>query len=633
MNTIWIAIKTFLLFTLLLCHLQVSAEDRETRQRRVLNQRFVTQVNEVIETYSNLSSGTNSIEYAQSLKTIACRDVGILSSLGTKTEAVRNLTLNQRTMGENLRYLRSSLISARVAELEDYGYDESAHHDTIARLESTLASREGLRREALLCLFNDQLKDQISNQVGSNRELLQRLSGISTCFEPNVETQPENLRELASHVFQSIFNFFSGKEELTEQDCEVLKQTYSVWSTFYENDNEKRSSDEAIPFYNVNSHNSAYFYWMRERQNGNIPPGGLSLVHLDTHTDLQHVHGFGGGTELSRIALPDITNLLYELNQNGVSGVTAQLNNLTYLDPATKQAYLEYVSGHDAESLRTTFEVSVRNSVHRIAQPLMGAALSDVSRDFIFVKPPWSQSVETSELIEGRAYKQELTLLSDKNGDISFHTPNEGDQLGLRKHNVVDGLSGFAQRAENQHPALLNLGSVSLSITDANTEAQVAVPNGNSITIQEDRELEPLSTHLTTERFILDIDLDGFVSQGQVDRRGNENIQTPESFERTIEDHSQSNETDENIFVSAVELDLIDSRIDSFIQRLEEAKTQGHLPAVITISDSTVLQRAAEGQREDSMSGGNFTPSCLAFLLNYRVRQRLNEVYNLEIPQ
>ena len=78
---------------------------------------------------------------------------------------------------------------------------------------------------------------------------------------------------------------------------------------------------------------------------------------------------------------------------------------------------------------------------------------------------------------------------------------------------------------------------------------------------------------------------------------------------------------------------MIDSRVDSFIQRLEQAKAEGHLPAVITISDSTVLQRAAEGQREDSMSGGNFTPSCLAFLLNYRVRQRLNEVYNLEIPQ
>ena len=372
---------------------------------------------------------------------------------------------------------------------------------------------------------------------------------------------------------------------------------------------------------------------MRERQNGNIPPGGLSLVHLDTHTDLQHVHGLGGGTELSRIALPDITNLIYELNQNGVSGVITQINNLSYLDPVTKQAYLDYVSSHDHESLRSIFETSVRNSVHEIAQPLMGAALSDVSRDFVFVKPPWSQSVRTSELIEGRAYKQELTLLSDKNGDISFHAPIEEDQLGLREHRVVDDYSSFAQKSENQHPALMNLGTVSLSVTDANTEAQVELSDGQSIIIQEDRELEPLSTHLTTERFILDIDLDGFVSQGQLDRRGNENIQTPESFERTVENHGQSNETDENIFVSSVELDLIDSRVDSFIQRLEQAKAEGHLPAVITISDSTVLQRAAEGQREDSMSGGNFTPSCLAFLLNYRVRQRLNEVYNLEIPQ
>ena len=48
-------------------------------------------------------------------------------------------------------------------------------------------------------------------------------------------------------------------------------------------------------------------------------------------------------------------------------------------------------------------------------------------------------------------------------------------------------------------------------------------------------------------------------------------------------------------------------------------------PAMITIADSTQLTRAIRGE-DDDFTGGNFTPACLAFLVNYMV-EKIEEVY------
>ena len=80
--------------------------------------------------------------------------------------------------------------------------------------------------------------------------------------------------------------------------------------------------------------------------------------------------------------------------------------------------------------------------------------------------------------------------------------------------------------------------------------------------------------------------------------------------------------------VLATELNLVDKRIDYLFENLKEAKEKGYLPKVVTIADSTLLARAAESS-VDSNNGGNFTPACLSFLLNYKVRQKLNDLYNI----
>ena len=572
-------------------------------------------------------------KYAEEVKKFSCNEKNSLEDIKQKLNAMKRM--NQGQTLYNIEVVRNALpyLDDEFLKSENITFAQLTKSQN--NIETILIEREQIRKKANLCLFNRELKDQIRSTLNQeNKDFLQQLSGVSSCLGIVPTANQGELKELSSNIFDSIFNFFSKKEPLGNEDCEVLKKTYEVWSSFYDEENsDKDNSEEEIPFYNVNPHNSAYFYWVKEKANGNIPPEGLSLLHIDTHTDLDHIHSYNLNSYFDGVALPQVSSLLYELKTKGKPAMMEMVNTLEMSDEK-KLRLRSWIQNQNAQKLAGDLETTIRGNVHKIAQPLVGASASGITRDITMVLPPWATRINRSKIVDGQVQKQPLQLVQTitddmEESEIKFLTSE--DQNYLQIPNKVINSSSLYNKDEYKV-----LAQVDLSVADANTERRVKLADGSSTIITEQRKLAPLSSHLQSKKFILDIDLDGFVSDGISKKHGVE----PISFGRTQAHnakagehggHQNSNETDPRIAVSTMELDLIDQRLNSFFDRLEQAKEDGHTPAVITISDSTTLMRALEGQEQDGAIGGKFTPSCLVFLLNYRVRQRMQQIYGIQI--
>ena len=182
-----------------------------------------------------------------------------------------------------------------------------------------------------------------------------------------------------------------------------------------------------------------------------------------------------------------------------------------------------------------------------------------------------------------------------------------------------------------RHSYVLPNGEFNLHVTDISVEQMVTSSTGGTVHVYETAKTDALpgfdqfmpATARQTG-FILDIDLDAFVSNGTNDP-GMKNV-IPISYGRESSNHNMTSEGDLKSGLSASEMYMIRKRVDAFFKRLEEAKRNGVLPRVITIADSTQLMRAIRGENEDFM-GGNYTPACLAFILNFMVRERLKNLY------
>ena len=557
--------------------------------------------------------------YIQNVKASACFQE---NSEENKEKLKEIKKFNKENIYDNLLLLKSNTVAITEEELASRELDINKIRSHIKKLDQKLKHHEKLRREAQLCIFKSELKDSIRLAVGKNKRMLKKLDQVSSCF--SIDRVNEKLLGFSSNIFNTIFKNYSKKKKLTDEDCDVLEKTYQIWSSFYEEENSIGSAEEKIPFYNVNPHNSAYFYWMRERQKGTIPKGGLSLLHIDTHTDLAHIHSHNKKTLLGDISFPDQMNVLYLMNGEGKESAISYLNEIKKSDEKWIENAKRWINQKPRKEIIQLLEDGVRNSVHRIDQPLVASIASDVSDDVTMVLPPWATRLKRSGIKNGVAEKQKVEIVERGRVIMPVYDPqNDLLEAGGRK----------ALSVKKDTDKVIK--SFTLSVTDANSEKRVEVEPGMFIIEKKDAKQEDFSSHLKTKKFILDIDLDGFVSEGLEG-----STVSPISYARTSAHnksngehgtHSDSNETDSRIMVSTVELDLIKNRVEEFFERLEKTKMKGYTPAVITISDSTTLERAKEGQIDDSLSGGNFTPSCLAFLLNYMVREKLKNLYPVDI--
>lgn len=540
---------------------------------------------------------------------------------------------NRDTLYDQLTMVESNLPFTDKKILNEYGIDPLTVKDVIKRAREVLAENEKMRKTAQLCLFKKELTAEIRHTVViKNKDLLKKLEAISHCLTVK-KTGQNLLPQNFTGVFDAIFSEFSNKKDLTSEDCSVLKKTYQIWASSYEQENFKEK-EESIPFYNVNPHNSAYFYWLKERQKGTIPEGGLSLLHLDTHTDLGHVHSFNRSSYFRDLAFYELPNLLYTLKGRGKEAVLEEIRHKKALNEKSREHLLSKLKTMSDVDITESLEQTIRASVHDIAQPLVGATISDITTNIALVLPPWSQRVGRSPIVGGKVQKLKVTLAQSGEA-MRLMYREQDDNLNLEK-SAIPTFGKIKDYNMASDFKVIKEG-VNISVTDANSERRVDIAPGEYIVEPSESPLPPFSSYLESKKFLLDIDLDGFVSEGLDEGY---DIEEPVSFKRTRphqseysehNGHQSSNENDPAIEVASIELDLIKKRVDSFFDRLEVAKKEGFTPAVITIADSTILERALEGQYNDSLSGGNYTPSCLVFLLNYTVRQKLKRLYQLNI--
>lgn len=523
---------------------------------------------------------------------------------------------------------RSTLLKLESLLLVDHP-EKATIQEWIVAFQSLLQEVETRIDRYNKCLFQNQLKESIEKNVKSskNKNFLEQLQTIGTCFDSS-STDNSALKALYAPVFDSIYNFFTGKKNLTNEDCEVLRRTYELWAGFNEGENElQRETANEIPFYNVNPHNSAFPHWLRERERGNIPPEGLPLMHVDTHTDLGHIHAEGAGWSQS-LDLKQLSNLMIiDDDEEFKNQIRQQLSSQKDIVPAEVEALLN----QEALQLRMQIYSHMREQVHSIAQPVVGGLATDVASSLVMALPPWSPRLPRSEYKDGAVdpYKVKLYKKTYSDGKGEYRLATEEAKI------LTTSGSPISQISENAKV----IKEFDLTVMDSNLEERVGVTDSEGketssiITTREMEERYNYANYMpkNQKRFILDIDLDAFVSEGT-----NGSVIEPVSFGRHQkaygghDGHEFSNETDPEVEVALSEFDLIEKRLDFFFDQLRDMKEKGYEPAVITIADSTILQ-SISGNADDSKNGGNYTPSCLVFLLNYRMREELKTIYPIDV--
>jgi hypothetical protein len=274
--------------------------------------------------------------------------------------------------------------------------------------------------------------------------------------------------------------------------------------------------------------------------------------------------------------------------------------------------------------------------VHHIAQPLAAAQYAGSSNGkFVMCMPPWSKELPRSAPVAGegsQARMQPFVAEFARNGGSA------GFEFDCSK--IPPGPWNFTCQSGGKKREVLSTSE--FQVLDCNQEERTQIGTASSgepiYSYKQKSGGFPYKSFFTEQDkkdgFLLDIDLDVFVSEG------NGSLVMPISFERTKRHqksfgphngHGMNSETDIYVQVSTKELGLIHQRMDKFFADLAEARRDGYLPKVVTIADSSALVRAIKPRKqgEDSNTTGiqAYTPECLVFLVNYMTRKRLKEIY------
>jgi hypothetical protein len=547
---------------------------------------------------------------------------------------------------------------------------------------------KGNRDNFKYCLFQKHIASElqlVGNSI-ENKNFLEILSSAGHCLSVN----PEIDGGAFSNMFESIYDLFSKKDELKDEDCEVLQRTFELWASFNQKQNKRPSLGSSVPVYNVNRHDTAYHKWSEQRiKDGDWPEDGLTLFHVDTHTDMGPIHEHGvKGRILSTLKLKDITDLsLIKDDKKLIERTQALLKS----GGGTSKKQKVYIKkgGLEASVIRGKLRAQIESRIHHIATPVTAAVHSGVSDKINLGLPSWSKRVVRTRASGGNPESLPMQTCTDKSGNIfpmiRLNNPElqKGQKYRLSLDFVARGCDSHPKKEdklvclEKIHKAApkyfpknpnKQLEKMQLAIdrpfyivkdesicSKTSQNFPLNVLNINTEKKDQDGRITNDPKTMTNfapffkdkekeEGFILDIDLDAFVSEPMSWGEKNEENVTPASYKRTQHGESSShmremgvhpgadrlsNETDSRPFVSSTEMKLIDERINSFFDNLQKT---GAIPKVITIADSTQLTglNIENDTQKYAQGGGGFTPKCLAFLVNYKVKLKLKELYNTE---
>ena len=575
-------------------------------------------------------------------QSLASRAVEANQCLYSEADLINKNALLESLTADLGRNSKIYALALSDASLENKELSERSH-----RLNQSLLP---LVQTVELCIFKTKIDAEIK-RTGEDpqfKKFREDLLSVSKCLRTSGDGKNASVKKGFSQVFENIFEYFwNKKSSLNDQDCELLKSTYSVWSSFYDDENAilRKENSKGIPLYNVNDHNSSFYYWAMEQNRGRIPKDGLTIFHADTHSDLQHVHnhsyGHWSSDVLTQRDIQKITNLP---EAEFKAKFIEMIGNAPDLESQDRIAKVDRVKNTSVEQLKQELDQVTRANVSKIAQPLAAAQLTGIGNGrFIMCMPPWSSELPRTTKdspIQARFMKQGggaygFSLTSAQYQKLKQNHPESAVNFAVNDDEIPQG-PAFAQ-----DPDRMNSAS-QFHVVDCNNEKRTLVnpeaPASDQkwVTRQSDTKLPQLQDFFAKSEekngFLLDIDLDAFVSEGHG------GVAEPISFERPSSvhnglpvhgSHTKSSETDPSIQVPSVEYDLIKGRIDSLFSRLQSLKSSGVSPKVITIADSTALKRAMSSRQAGEATGkwSAYTPDCLAFLVNFMTRKKLKEVY------
>ncbi len=541
--------------------------------------------------------------------------------------------------------LRVDIASVNKTAKQDEDEELIERAQALEHLQDRLISQA---RELEHHKFNQDLQDLVKSVLKDekNRKFAIELRKIVSCLGKNQNTVLK-IKSTFATFFEDIFIYFWRKPKLSNEDCQLLENTYSAWASFYEDENEQsKNSVAGIPIYNANAHNASLNYWAKEQQNGRIPPEGLTILHADTHTDLGHVHTHHGGHWLGRVLdVSDLHKVSLLKGDSFKEKIKDQINAAPIDQRKKAELQRKLINTSDSQ-IRQELATQMRLAVHGVAQPLVGSQLTGVSNgNFIMCMPPWSLELPRSKVAgKNQAGDPVYQPLKMELMEVPYEKELVAKNMVDCKKKPGDWEVDCYDSGDSKNK---KIADSQFQVVDCNNEERIELGKSKGTpyykTQIKNQPLPDIGNFFSEEDkkkgFLLDIDLDVFVSEwrepGQKGAHRNpvsfERTNGPKSFHRVSEVpqelHAENSETDFG-GVTTKEFSLIRERMDVFFNGLKEAKSRGYLPKVITIADSTALNRVIRSKKLNEDSDERFTPSCLVFLVNYMARKKLVETYS-----
>ena len=223
----------------------------------------------------------------------------------------------------------------------------------------------------------------------------------------------------------------------------------------------------------------------------------------------------------------------------------------------------------------------LKENLDQVSQVIVPAAFSNVIDQALLCLPPWYQRIP----LDGKLHRIGLAQFSK---NIFVRSKFDRIYPVVKQSHLLatedPALSPFKALTDLEYKKLVHR-TIDFQFIDCyqNFATRVLSAKGN---------------------FILGIDLDIFSSNGnQADRA------------RPISPHRKGST------ISRTEFTAVKSRVNHIIKQFEELKAKGWSPKLITIANSTKTHKKSIG------SGGDFTPNCLAFLLNYKINRELRRIF------
>lgn len=522
--------------------------------------------------------------------------------------------------------------------------------------------------KCLFLLYMQREHDNLDSKMIAHKKHYKGLINI-------VENQYSDYKK-AQIIFQAIFDQFSVKSFLDLIDQKLLRHTYSVYSSFYERFNNNQYSSK-IKVLIDNPHNASFMKWLRESKFKNFPQDTL-LVHVDSHTDLTSIlyrsddpifrnftiveinsildllvsqearkkyllikliesfkdHKFSEKYKIKLFnwiqghSIVEIREKIFQVFEEGfkgnyiVSSITELLKsedninekrkkiqlliNDSQIDAHIKESINQWIKSADSDNLTQHILSVIQFFSGHIAMPLVSALSTNVTNKILMLKPPWVVRVPHSFESEFDEFEL-ITTREDYDFDKKSRVM---PALVMKNQQTVDKYSNHSSPFVFIYEDSIRKTIKKFSYLSVNLSNEVFA--GDTI-----GGIDGLDKLIKKDGFILGIDLDTFSTNSA---NGGTPIE-PLSFGRPLKDPK-------NEIIKKRELDLVFDRITVFKYSLKRLKMK---PSLITFSDSTNQLRSNPSDDFGSLMGGNFTPIGLIFLINFKLRTVMNELYNTPI--